>query len=81
MMFIQGALESGAPYFMRRPIGSCPGQKRFTSRSLTTIGVGAAGATPCRCRPSSCISASVKSRPATSSMPIVSKKPGATRWR
>ncbi len=76
---IQGAVESGAPYFMRLPMGSCPGQNRSTSRSLTMIGVGAAGPTPWRGRPSSCISASVKSRPAISLIPIVSKNPGTTR--
>ena len=31
----QGLLDVSGPNFMRLPIGSCPGQKRLTTRSLT----------------------------------------------
>src|SRR5512138_2993587 len=66
---IQGLVDVGElPNFTRLPIGSCPGQKRLTTPSLT-ITAGDVGDT----------SASVKVRPLANGMRNVVKKSGVTR--
>ena len=63
-----GAAEAGGPNFTRRPIASCSGQKRLTTRSLTTMAVDAL-----------VISASTNVRPPTIGIRSVAKNSGETR--
>src|SRR6267378_7518741 len=63
-----GDLFVNEPCLIRFPIGSRPGQKRVTTRSLTTTAV-----------ESGVISLSVKLRPAFTGTRIVAKKSGVTR--
>ena len=64
-----GLVDVSPPNLIRLPIGSCPGQKRFTRRSLTTTAAGDGIA-----------SASVNVRPASNGMRSVLKNSGDTRW-
>ena len=65
---IQGLVDVSEPNFTRLPIGSCPGQKRLTTPSLTTAAVEVGE-----------ISGSVNVRPLTNGMRSVLKKSGVTR--
>src|SRR5437867_424137 len=66
---IHGLLDVSDPNFTRLPIGSRPGQNRFTTRSLTTTAVEVGAA-----------SASVNVRPLRIGTCKVVKKSGDTRW-
>ena len=65
---IQGLLDVSEPNFTRLPIGSCPGQNRLTTASLTIATCDVAE-----------ISASLNVRPLTTGMRSVLKKSGVTR--
>ena len=68
-MVCQGFCDMGPPCLMRLPMGSCPGQKRLATASLTITTFDA----PCN-------SVSLKVRPASSGMRIVLKNSALTRW-
>ena len=69
MIVSQAPVDAIGPNLIRLPIGSCPGQKRLTTRSLTiTAGEPAVA------------SASVNVRPLTNRMRSAPKKSGDTRW-
>ena len=67
-MDIQGLFDSGDPNFTRLPIGSCPGQKRLATFSLTITAVDVGE-----------ISVSVNVRPARKGIRSVPKKAAVTR--